>query len=176
MENKFGTFWNGLPTWSKGVLAIGGVGILFIIGRTIYKNAQASKELQAENQAGIKAAEEIKVLENQGLRATYMDSQYETFSQSLVDAMNGCGTTEDNVYNVFRSMKNDVDIRKLISIFGIRYYQPCAASQPVSYTKWLWDDQSFGGGLPSWLSYDLTTDEIQQVNAILKSNNVNYSF
>lgn len=168
-------FWRGLPRWSKGFVAIGTLGIGFIIVRTLYKNYQTKVDLAKQNQAAIMAANEIRTLENQGLKQTYADSQYEVFSQVLVDAMNSCGTTEENIYNVFRQIKNDIDIRKLISIFGIRYYTPCAADQPISLVQW-WFGKEFGGTLAEWLSYDLTTDELEEVNSILRSNSVNFTF
>ena len=72
-------------------------------------------------------------------------------------------------------MKNEVDIRKLVYIFGVRYYMPCSVSSPISYSKWLWNDKSFGGGISVWLGYDLTASEINKVNSILSTNGIDYS-
>jgi len=175
MENKALGFWNGLPTWAKGVIAVGGLGIIGYTGYTIYKNAQKKKELaDAKKQADV-AQGEVEQLQQQGQSATHSDSEFEGLAERLVQAMNDCGTDEEAVYDVFRQIKNGVDIRKLVSIFGVRYYTPCAATSPISYTKWLWDDKSFGGNISAWLGYDLTSSEIAKINSILKGNGVNYS-
>lgn len=175
MGNKALTFWNGLPTWAKGVVAVGGLGAIAWTGYTIYKNAQKKKdEAEAKKQSDT-AQSEVKILEQQGQTATHSDSEFEAFSQDLVQAMNSCGTDEDMVYGVFKQMKNGLDIRKLVSIFGVRYYTPCSATSPISYTKWLWDDKSFGGGISAWLGYDLTSAEIDKVNSILTANGIDYS-
>jgi hypothetical protein len=175
MENKTLSFWNGLPTWAKGVVAVGGLGIIAWTGYTIYKNAQRKKEEAEAKKQSDTAQSEVKVLEQQGKYATHSDSEFEAFSQDLVQAMNGCGTDEDMVYEVFKKMKNEVDIRKLVYIFGIRYYMPCSVSSPISYSKWLWNDKSFGGGISAWLGYDLTASEINKVNSILSTNGIDYS-
>ncbi len=85
-------------------------------------------------------------------------------------------TNEGMVYEQFKKLKNISDLLSLIKNFGIQYYQPCAATQPISYTKWLWNNQSFGGTLSVWLSYDLEVEEIENINSILASKNINFKF
>ena len=175
MEN-IKNYYSQLPQWSKGVLVVGVTGIAFIVGRTIYLNARKKREIQTANKAALMAQNEIKGLEAQGVRATYSDSQFESFAQTLNEAMNGCGTNENNIFEVFRKIKNDIDIRKLISIFGIRFYRPCEVTQPISYFRYQFNNEAFGGSLATLLTYELTTSEIREINSILKANNVNYSF
>jgi hypothetical protein len=176
MENKTYQYYKELPSWAKGVVVVGGLGLVGYIGYSIYKKIQDKKAQEEANRQSNIARTEIINLENQGVRATHSDSEFEGYAQALVQAMNGCGTDEEAVYNVFKQMKNDVDIRKLVSTFGIRYYQPCEVSSPISYTRWLFNDQAFGGGISSWLNYDLTSSEIQTINSTLRTNGVNYSF
>jgi hypothetical protein len=173
---KIKNYYSELPQWAKGVLIVGVTGIAFIVGRTIYLNARKRRVIQTANKAAVLAQAEIKEFEQQGVRATYTDSQYEAFSQSLIESMNGCGTNEEQIYEVFKKMKNDIDIRKLISIFGIRFYRPCEATQPISYVRWQFNDEAFGGSLATYLTYELTSSEIREINSILKANNVNYVF
>lgn len=169
-------YYKGLPPWAKGVVIVGAGTALYFAGLSIYRNAKKKKDLKDANKAGEAAQKELGELASKGVKPTLPDSQFQALCESLVQAMNGCGTDEDMIYNVFKQMKNEADIRKLIASFGVRYYQPCAADQPISYTKWLWNDKSYGGGLPSWLSYDLSSSEVQKINSILKTNGINYSF
>lgn len=167
---------SGQPGWAKGVenvILIGGAALAVYL---IYKNARHNKEIAEANTAAEQAGKDLSDLENLGILPTLYDTEYENFSQELVQAMNGCGTDEASIYSVFGKMANDADVLKLIQAFGVRYYQPCVWTSPVSYTLWLANDQAFGGGLPAWLGYDLDASEIAKVNSILRSKQISFQF
>ena len=104
---------------------------------------------------------------SQGVYPTYADSTFENFASQLVQAMNGCGTDENAIYQVYRQLRNDADLLRLTQIFGVRYYQPCEWTSPVSYAIWQFNDKAYGGDLPTWLGYDLSSGEIENINSIL---------
>jgi hypothetical protein len=58
----------------------------------------------------------------------------------------------------------------------VQYYQPCVWSSPVSYAIWQANDRAYGGDLATWLSYDLGTTEISNINSILKANGLGFQF
>jgi len=169
-------FLSSQPPAARGiisvVLVLGGA----YIGWEVYRNYKKKKDLEEANQAAGLAEQELQQLQQQGVRPTYTTSQFEVWTQTLVQAMTGCGTDEDAIMNVFRALRNDADIRKLVSVFGIRYYQPCAWSSPISYAIWQGNDQAYGGGLPTWLGYDLSSGDIDDINQILSSKGINYQF
>lgn len=169
-------YFKDLPPWAKGVVVVGGGAALYFAGLSFYRNVKRNKDTKEANKAGQAAQKELVELAAKGIHPSLAESQFQALSESLVQAMNGCGTDEAMTFNVFKQMKNEADIRKLIATFGVRYYTPCAASQPISYAKYLWNDKSFGGGLPSWLSYELSATELTKVNSILKGNGIKYSF
>lgn len=172
----YAKYYKDQPTWAKGVIGITVALGTALIGYTIYKRWKARQELKEANRTAESAEKELKDLGSQGVHPTLADSQFLALSEALVEAMNDCGTDEDIVYNVFKQMKNEADIRKLISAFGVRYYRPCAADQPISYLKYQFNDKAFGGGLATWLTYDLAADEIKKINNILTSNGVKFQF
>lgn len=155
------------------VIAVTGIALL---GYTIYRRIRHNQEVKEANTAGDIALSEIQKLANQGVYATYTDAQYEAFSQALVQSMNGCGSDMNKIKQVFSQLQNDADIQKLIAQFGVRYIEPCWYSQADAYAIWLFNDQAYGGGLPTWLSFKLDSSEIVQVNGILRSKGVNYQF
>ncbi len=165
-----------MPPWGKAILVIGTGAIVTIVGFKIYNGIKSKKEEKDANKAGEIANSELGDLSKQGVDPTMSDSQFEGMAQSLVQAMNGCGTDEAMIYSVFSKIKNEADVRKMIAVFGVRYYEPCPLEAPASYTKYLFDDKAFGGGLPTWLSYDLSDTEIAKINAILKTNGLTYQF
>ena len=169
-------FYNDLPNWAKGVVAIGGVLIVGVFGYKIYQDVKRKKDLKQAGQSADEADTELKNLSSKGIKPTITTAQASNFSGSLVQAMNGCGTDENMIYGVFSKMKNEADVYLLIKQFGVRYYTPCPASNPVSYAKFLIDDKAFGGDLATWLSYDLTSSEIGKINSILSNNKIKYQF
>lgn len=151
------------------------VGAVFV-GYTVYQRYKKRNEEEKANAAGQLASTELTQLAAQGIHPSYNDSQYQVFVDNLVQAMTGCGTDETAVQNVFRQMRNEADIRKLILQFGVQYYQPCVWTSPISYTVWQVNDQAYGGGLATWLGYDLSAGSIADLNGILKANGINYQF
>jgi len=71
---------------------------------------------------------------------------------------------EEPIYEVFKAMKNDLDVLELIKAFGKRR-EPTAILglfTPVA--------------LPEWLAVGMDTDEIDAVNKILASKGIKYRF
>lgn len=160
----------------KSTINIGvGVAAIFI-GYSIYKNNQRKKDEEKARAAADLAATELQQLAQQGVKPTYQDSQFQVFVDQLVQAMSDCGTDEDMIMNVFRSMKNDADIRKLISQFGVQYYQPCSFTDPIAATIYQFNNRAYGGALSTWLSYDLSASDITKINQLLQSKGINYQF
>lgn len=155
------------------VIAVAGIALL---GYSLYRTYKRKQDEKDASQAAQNAASELATLANQGITPSYTDSQYSSFVNVLVQAMTGCGTDEDQVYDVFRKMHNDADIRKLIIAFGVQYYEPCVWTSPVSYAIWQANDHAYGGDLATWLGYDLTTSEIGKINQILAGSGINYQF
>jgi len=164
------------PPLAKNIM-VGGAALLVVGGLfVIYRNARKNQDQKEANRAGAQAAIDLENLRKQGIVPTHYPTEIENFASSLVQSMNGCGTDEQTIYDVFAQMGNDADVLALIKVFGLRFYQPCEASSPFSYLLWLWDDESFGGDLPTWLSYDLKSGEIANINNILASNGVTIQF
>jgi hypothetical protein len=176
MKNQTIESYKGLPGWAKGTLAVGGLIVVGFAAYTIYKNAVKKRDLKQAQKLSQDASKEVADLGKQGIVPSYGQSQYESYALKLVLAMDGCGTDEQSIYNVFEAMKNKADVLKLISVFGVRFYQPCAATSPISYAKWLYDNESFGGGISSWLEYDLTNSEILKINGILSKKGIDFKF
>lgn len=71
---------------------------------------------------------------------------------------------EEPIYEVFKAMKNDLDVLELIKAFGKRR-EPTAIIGLLNNVA-----------LPEWLSIGMDTDEIDQVNSILASKGIKYRF
>lgn len=176
MQNKVTEYYKGLPSWSKGVVVVIGVSAIAFIGYTLYRNAKTKKDIKEAGVGAEQAKEELEILKKKGINPTYSKSQYETFAQKLVVAMDSCGTNESSIYAVFEAMKNKSDVLNLIAAFGVRFYQPCPTTNPISYVQFQLNNKAFGGGIGAWLEYDLTSSEIQKINTILSKKGITYQF
>ncbi len=85
---------------------------------------------------------------------TLTQTQLNTYASSLYAAMDGPGTDEDKIYNVFRAMGTRSDVLQLIKTFGVKD----------------------GETLTEWMNGDLSSKEIDKINRILANNNINYQF
>lgn len=165
-----------VPGVLKGVQGILITLVVGIGGYLIYRNYKKNQEVTQANTQGAQAGNELAVLAQQGIVPSYTDSEFEGFSQQLVQAMNGCGSDTDQIHQVFQAMQSKADILKLINIFGVRYIEPCWITQVDAYAIWLVDDQHYGGGISTWLSFKLSASEIGKINAILTGKGIDYSF
>lgn len=172
MASVYDKYYEQQPPAVK-VIVVAGMGLL---GYSIYKAIQRDKDEKKAAMAAAAAAVELAALANQGVHPSYNDSQFYVFINTLVQAMTGCGTDEVMIYHVFRQIKNEADIRRLIQLFGVQNYQPCAYESPISYAIWQVNDKAYGGDLATWLSYDLDQSEIDNINSILKGNGLAYQF
>lgn len=174
-ENTY-RYYKDLPPWAKGVVIVGGFALVGYVVIRAYNSIKASKDKKEALELADDAQNEINQLKAKGIRPTYTQPQYVSFADKIVIALDSCGSDEQSVYNVFNAMKNKADVLNLISAFGVKYYQPCAATNPISYTRYLVDSKTFGGNLSVWLSFDLTRSEISKINKILEDKKIDYKF
>lgn len=127
-----------------GIFGVIVLAIVYFLGRSVGKKQKGS-ELQ----------DEIKT-DN----LSYPKSQYTTWANILESAMFKMGTDEDSIYNVFRKMNNDDDVKALITAFGSRRQEL----------------QLYSSTLGEWLTRELDESELTELNEILSNKNINFSF
>jgi hypothetical protein len=135
-------------------LAVAGVGA-YAIYRVVKAVSKGGGDTGGQKQ-------DVKEFEKQ-MTATYPEGSYFGFADAIYAARAGnniFGTDEDAIWDVFRKMKNDLDIAKLIKAFG---------SKRLSFSL-----QS--AGLGGYLSDEMDTEEINKINQILAGNNIKYRF
>lgn len=155
------------------VIVVAGLGLL---GYSLYRSIKRNIDEKNARQAADAAGGELAQLAAAGVYPTYTESEFYNFVHTLAEAMNGCGTDESAIFDVFSKMRNAADVRKLVVSFDIQYYRPCAASDPISYGIYQFNDKAYGGDLATWLSYDLSSSDIARINSILSSKGIEYQF
>lgn len=153
----------GLPLWAKGVLALLIVVVIIYIAIQAKNIVKGISDKIAEKKAEAETKSELKDYAKQGIKPSYPDSQFKAWSHKLQAAMDGFGTDEEAIYDVFRLMKNDADVLKLIDAYGTRTF-PGMWGGEVSFT------------LSSALQSELTRPEITKLNGILETAGIAYRF
>jgi len=176
MANKVYTFYKDLPQWAKGVVVVGGIAIVYFTAKQIINRIRGQAERKFDLQESDSASSDLQDLAQQGVKPTLSNTQIDNIINSLVMAMNDCGTNEDAVYNQFKKLNNIADVYLLLKRWQIRYYTPCAIQSPISFAKYQFNNKAFGGNLSTWLSYDLTQSEIAKINKILSDKGIKYKF
>ena len=108
---------------------------------------------QLKKSSETKSIEELENSINNN-KLSYQLAEYSLMANSLFTAMDGMGTNEQVIYNVFNRLKNIDDLYQLITSFGVK------------------DDQT----LQQWLISDLSSSELEKVNQILSMKNINFQF
>jgi len=149
---------------TKVILAIGALGLGYGIYR-YFKPRKTDSEQEEDivsqegSGSGAGSGNSIKTQ----LTQTYANAMYSVLAEQIWAAAhtnNWSGTQEDAIYDVFKQMKNDIDISKLISAFGARRMY-------LSFSN---------GALKEWINAEMDDSEIAKINSILQSNKISYRF
>lgn len=144
-QNKVLGFWNGLPTWAKGVIAVGGLSIIYFTSRSIVKSINAKKRREDSKKAVSNAEADKKELVRNGIRASFSQTQYQTWANSIQKSFEGCDPFGEitwgadsplgavsfwsksgyNVAIIFNQLKNNLDFVSLMTAWGVRSYDDC---------------------------------------------------
>lgn len=87
-------------------------------------------------------------------KITVTQSQINTLVSKLYTAMSGWGTNESAIFDAFGAINSYSDLQSLNKTFGVR------------------DSKT----LREWLQDELSTEDLNHVNEILASKNINYVF
>ncbi len=119
MANKVYQYYTELPSWAKGIVVIGALGIAYIVGKRVYKTLFPTEQEKANQQLTKDIANEIEKLQKGGVKPTFPDSNYFTMANTIYESMRyAVGDDYANVELTLKKMKNDLDVAKLIKAFG----------------------------------------------------------
>ena len=122
-------FFSDIPPIIKGIIALAVTGTVVFVGYKVYKKLNVSKQ-DKEDKAREKEQEKLEEKEQKNLEKklspSYLGSEYITFANDLFKSFDGCLDFDLGVnsytkaVNILLSMKNDLDVSKLIDAYGTR--------------------------------------------------------
>jgi hypothetical protein len=87
-------------------------------------------------------------------KLSYPLSYYGIWAADIYNAVEGMGTNEQAIFDVFKKMKNKDDVLQLMTAFGVKE----------------------GETLSQWVIGDLGDDDKATINRLLSDKNINYQF
>jgi hypothetical protein len=170
MQNKLLDYYKELPAWAKGVVVIGGITIIYFTTKQFISRIKKQGKLAKVNQEIIEQKNELKNLEQTGLRASFPDSQYKSWADAIENEFDGCdpfGTSPTYLNKILKQLKNDVDFLKLQTAWGNnRKYDKCG----------LWNGDIENKSLTYCVKDELDNGQIEDANKILASKGISYRF
>jgi hypothetical protein len=162
-----------LPPWGQAVVVIG-VGVA---GWVVYSRVRGSitraRQLRESRQTLQSVSKDLAALAKAGVRPSYPEAQYKIWADALFACYAGWGTCGDvsalltgTDADIFVSMKNDADVLKLITAFGIRKI-PSGRFNPMP---------DFEGSLPAVIRDENSTNYINGINRRFEKVGIKYRF
>jgi hypothetical protein len=127
-ENQF---YQSLPSWAKGAVALAVIAGSGIIGFAIYKKVKSINEKSVSNETADSAEDEyIRLKKKGGAEGTLSHPQTKYFSaaSAIKNALDGCDSKlgeEDAVNAVLGVVKKPIDWYYLVNVFGSREIEDC---------------------------------------------------
>lgn len=114
-------YYTELPQWAKGIVVVGGVGIVGLIGFKLYQKIFPS-QTERDSQKLVNSLQgDIARWKREGLTQSYPDAEYQTLANSAYDGMRYCvGDTYSDVESIMKKMQNNLDVALLVSAFDVR--------------------------------------------------------
>ena len=174
MANKVFQYYQELPPWAKGVVIVGGLAVTYIFASQIVSAIRRKKDEKKQLLEIGSANNDLSVLAKNGIKPTLSKSSLEAMSSAIIDAVNGCGTSNDKVNAQFQKLNNDADMLAFITTFGLRKKQRCLFSDDAreSFTSQYTPAMTLSAHLQS----DLSQGDINSVNKILAGKKIKYRF
>lgn len=120
-KNNLYKYYTELPQWAKGVVVVGGVGVVGLLGFKIYKKLFPSQSERTAQQLLNTISTDIVRWKREGLTQSYPDLEYQTLANSAYEGMRYCaGDSYSDVETIMKKMQNNLDVALLVDAFGIR--------------------------------------------------------
>jgi hypothetical protein len=140
MQNKMYQYYTELPSWAKGIVVVGGVAVLGYITFKIYRRFFPTDKEKKSRELANTIDNQIKKSEKDGLKQSFTDPNYITFANTLYESMRyAIGDDYGKVVDIMKSMKNNLDVEKLIKAFGFRqnYFIGIDKGEPADLFSWI---------------------------------------
>lgn len=184
--NKALGFFNTLPTWAKGVIAVGGLAAGYFAVRSFLNKIKTDAERKDQIRTQQNQENELQQQIDNGQGPTFQASQYRQWADELQTQFDGCDVSIRLPFDptIFRNQnwsgsgaklativlefRNNADFLALSTAWGAeRAYDQCG---------WSLGDGDFRGNLSQAVTDELAQDEINALNRYMSEKGITYRF
>ena len=170
MENKVYQYYKDLPPWAKGVVVVGGVVVVYLVGSRVYRAVFPTAEQRKNRELEKNIDSEISKLQGNGKKASFSDSNYNTFANTIYNSMRyAVGDDYGTVELTLKRMQNDLDVAKLVKAFGVKqdYFFGIPAGDKMDLFTYIQKElgNEYGG---------LTNYRVKRINEDWKKKGISY--
>jgi len=163
-------YYKDLPPWAKGVVVVGGVLVVYLVGSRVYRAVFPTETEKKNRELEKNIDNEISKLQRNGVKASFSDSNYNTFANTIYNSMRyAVGDDYGTVESTMKRMQNDLDIAKLIKAFGVKqdYFFGLPAGDKMDLFTYIQKElgNEYGG---------LTNYRVKNINADWKKKGISY--
>jgi len=162
--SKIGEYFSELPKWAKGIIAVLVIAVIAIVVWKLIKVITKALKKAEKDKAFNNDYEDLTA---QGQKPSYPQNTYIQLADKIESAAGGVifglGTDEDQIIDVFKQMKNDLDLVLLGKAFGVREAPDCYVNC---------DDMGIG----AFLAYEVSQGVIDEINNDLKARGITSVF
>ncbi len=177
-ENQVYKFYTELPTYAKGVIAIGTLALLAMFGINVMNRIKKDAK-DKQSQKAIKSAEdELTAAMKGGMKPTFAPSQYIAWGEQIKTQFAGCDfsstyysasllfASDSFIFlaKIIKQLKNNADWLSLVKYSGVLTYDQCGIG-----------NGDMSGDLYTCIADELNTVETQELNKLLASKGITYS-
>jgi hypothetical protein len=182
MESKSYQYYKELPSWAKGVVVIGVLGVTYLFANQIIKKIKEDAAKKSAEENLNQSRSELQQQQQNGVPATFSKSQYDAMATEIADEFEGCDTSGLNfgvileyldlstsakkVYDIVGKLNNNRDFLELIDSFGVRTWDACG----------VWNGNVENKTLYQGVTNELNGGEIKFINNYLKQRGITYQF
>lgn len=164
---KISAWFGGLSPLVRNIIILGLFILFFIIVIMILKAIKDAGKNRDKKDLEKAFNDDIKTLTEAGQKPSYPDTTYKNLADKIQGAsvgfVIGLGTDEEAIIDVFKQMKNELDVVKLEKAFGAREPEDCWALCPAY-------------PLGAYLAYEMSAGNIAEINKILSDAGINMRF
>jgi hypothetical protein len=165
-NNSIASLWNGIPAWGKLLIIGGGAFVAYKFGKKLISSSRldaTTRDAKQEEDGWNSVFQQSVQSGDKTEQPSLSKVELKSMANIIETSMDGRGTDEDAIYNVFRRLQNNADFAGLQAAFGTRTID----------SGYFWDSD-FKGSLISCINEEMDSSEKGKLNNILKSKGIKY--
>jgi hypothetical protein len=184
-EQKVISLYKELPPWARGVIAVGGLAVVYFTARAIINKIKENQSLKDAKKTQQEFQDDLSDLKKRGVNPTFPASQYQGWADQIEKQFSGCDFQQNvfdmsdplffwagtysgsgkNLVSILKNFKNDADFASLVTAYKVRTYDQCG-TWPFA--------GDFTGNLFAAISDELDQGEKDGINSMLAKQGITY--